>query len=224
MPPLKLDTIAAGVAPVPGRPGLAFFAGALVAMSPTGSLAQSAAHPSNPGERKDTMYQQIKRGADVAIFPPLAAVTVPTTKILAIGNVTAKGTPDAIGAVLPFEVRATVRLHLAGKIDQWFFQNQSYGVVFIMNCATVAGSLERLRVAGDGAVRRPAPARHEAAGQIVAQEIRLVRRCHSRARSAAARGQGCGRRHGQRIETDRGRRQPHRQGRAEGAHHAVVME
>ncbi len=140
----KLDTIAAGVARLTRLAGLSVFAAALVAMSPTGSLAQSAAHPSNPGERKDTMYQQIKRGADVAIFPPLAAVTVPTTKILAIGNVTAKGTPDAIGAVLPFEVRATVRLHLAGKIDQWFFQNESYGVVFIMNCATVAEAHELL--------------------------------------------------------------------------------
>jgi hypothetical protein len=84
------------------------------------------------------MSEQIKRGANVPISPPLAAVAVPTTKILAIGNVTAKGTPDAIGAVLPFEVRATVRLHLAGKIDQWFFQNEAYGVVFIMNCTTTA--------------------------------------------------------------------------------------
>ncbi len=90
------------------------------------------------------MSEQMKRDADVASFPALAAVAVPTTKILAIGNVTAKGTPDAIGAVLPFEVRATVRLHLAGKIDQWFFQNEANGVVFIMNCATAAEAHEIL--------------------------------------------------------------------------------
>jgi hypothetical protein len=90
------------------------------------------------------MYQKIRRGADVEIFPALAKVIVPTTKILAIGNVTAKGTPDAIGKVLPFEVRATVRLHLAGHIEQWFFQNESYGVVFIMNCATVDEAHELL--------------------------------------------------------------------------------
>ena len=89
------------------------------------------------------MSEQIRRGANVAIFPPLAAVATPTTKILAIGNVTAKETPDAIGAVLPFEVRATVRLHLAGKIDQWFF-NDAYGVVFIMNCTTTAEAHELL--------------------------------------------------------------------------------
>ena len=65
------------------------------------------------------------------ILPALAAVGVPTTKILAIGSVTAKGTPQAIAPVLPFEVRATVRNHLAGKIEQWFFQTEGYGVVFI---------------------------------------------------------------------------------------------
>jgi len=90
------------------------------------------------------MYEQIKRGAEVAVFPPLFTVATSTTKILAIGNVTAKGTPGAFGVVLPFEVRATVRLHLAGKIDQWFFQNEAYGVVFIMNCATAAEAHELL--------------------------------------------------------------------------------
>jgi len=45
------------------------------------------------------------------IPPALAAVVGPTTKILAIGSVTAKGTPEAIAPVLPFEVRATVRNH-----------------------------------------------------------------------------------------------------------------
>jgi hypothetical protein len=62
------------------------------------------------------------------ILPALAAVVAPTNKILAIGSVTAKGTPDAIAPVLPFEVRATVRNYLAGKIDQWFFQADGYGV------------------------------------------------------------------------------------------------
>ena len=70
------------------------------------------------------------------ILPALAAVNVPTTKILAIGSVTAKGTPDAIAPVLPFEVRATVRNHLAGIIEQWFFQTEGYGVVFVMNATS----------------------------------------------------------------------------------------
>jgi hypothetical protein len=37
-----------------------------------------------------------------------------------------------------------VRLHLTGKIDQWFFQNEAYGVVFIMNCTTAAEAHELL--------------------------------------------------------------------------------
>jgi hypothetical protein len=78
------------------------------------------------------------------ILPALAAVAAPTTKILAIGSVTAKGTPEAIAPVLPFKVRATVRNHLEGKIDQWFFQTEGYGLVFIMNVTTTAEAHEIL--------------------------------------------------------------------------------
>ncbi len=39
---------------------------------------------------------------------------------------------------MPFEVRATVRNHLAGIIEQWFFQTEGYGVVFIMNVTSTA--------------------------------------------------------------------------------------
>jgi hypothetical protein len=72
------------------------------------------------------------------ILPALAAVSAPTTKVLAIGSVTAKGTPQAIASVLPLEVRATVRNYLAGKIEQWFFQAEGYGVVFIMSSSSTA--------------------------------------------------------------------------------------
>jgi hypothetical protein len=77
-------------------------------------------------------------------LPALAAVVGPTTKILAIGSVTAKGTPEAIAPVLPHEVRATVRSHLAGKIEQWFFQTEGYGVVFIVNATSTAEAHEFL--------------------------------------------------------------------------------
>jgi hypothetical protein len=78
------------------------------------------------------------------MLPALAAVVGPTTKILAIGSVTTKGTAEAIAPVLPFEVRATVRNHLAGKIEQWFFQTEGYGVVFIMNVTSRAAAHEIL--------------------------------------------------------------------------------
>jgi hypothetical protein len=35
--------------------------------------------------------------------------------------------------ILPSEVRETVRLYLAGKIDQWFVKQDQSGVVFILN-------------------------------------------------------------------------------------------
>jgi hypothetical protein len=78
------------------------------------------------------------------MLPAVAAVATKTNKILAIGSVTAKGTPEAIAPVLPFEVRATVRNYLAGKIDQWFFQTEGYGVVFIMNATSRAEAHEIL--------------------------------------------------------------------------------
>jgi hypothetical protein len=58
---------------------------------------------------------------------------VPTTKILAIGRLTAKGTPAALNMTLPLEIRATTRLYLAGKIDQWYVQPDEKAVVFLMN-------------------------------------------------------------------------------------------
>ncbi|MCW3059793.1 MAG: hypothetical protein JWQ02_1614 [Capsulimonas sp.] len=77
--------------------------------------------------------------------PDMAALeAVPTTKILAISSLTAKATPEAIAQIMPFEVPATVRLHLAGKIDQWFFQTGSNGVVFILNVTTPVEAHELL--------------------------------------------------------------------------------
>lgn len=83
------------------------------------------------------MSDDVNTPTPVPMLAALAAILVPTTKILAIGNVTAKATPDAIAPILPLEVRATVRNYLEGKIDSWFFQTESNGVVFIMNVPTV---------------------------------------------------------------------------------------
>ena len=62
----------------------------------------------------------------------------PTTAVLV--NLTIK--PDADRAqlvkVMPDEVRATVRLYLDGRIQQWFSRGDGRGVIFIMNSTTVA--------------------------------------------------------------------------------------
>ena len=62
-----------------------------------------------------------------------APFAVPTTKILAIGQWTAEGAPDARAPVLPIEIRETVRLYLAGKVDQWYFKTDESGIVLVMN-------------------------------------------------------------------------------------------
>jgi hypothetical protein len=67
--------------------------------------------------------------------PPAMAsqLVVPTTKLLAIGSFTATATPQQRLAILPSEVRATVRLYLDGVIDQWYVKQDLSGVVFLLN-------------------------------------------------------------------------------------------
>jgi hypothetical protein len=76
--------------------------------------------------------------------PPSSGLDVPTTKLLAIGTFTAKGTPDQWKPLLPAEVRDTVRLYLAGKIDQWYLKQDQSGVVFMMNVTDPKEALDLL--------------------------------------------------------------------------------
>lgn len=57
----------------------------------------------------------------------------PTTRILAIGTITPDGSLASVRAILPTEVRETVKLYLAGKIDQWYSLADRNGVVFVLN-------------------------------------------------------------------------------------------
>jgi hypothetical protein len=103
---------AVGVARLTKPAGFGVLAAFLMAMSPTALLAQAAA----------------------PLAPSMAvALDAPTTKLLAIGSFTAKATPEVWQPVLPAEMRATARLYLAGKIDQWYVKQDHSGVVFIMN-------------------------------------------------------------------------------------------
>jgi hypothetical protein len=63
--------------------------------------------------------------------------SVPTTKILAIGRLTPKSTPNDVAAILPQEVQDTLKLYLIGLIDQWYVMKDQTGVVFILNITTV---------------------------------------------------------------------------------------
>jgi hypothetical protein len=70
--------------------------------------------------------------------------TTATVKILAIGTITPGTDPAAVRAVLPTEVRETVRLYLDGKIDQWYSLQNRPGVAFILNVTDVAAAHEML--------------------------------------------------------------------------------
>src|SRR5260370_22955556 len=62
---------------------------------------------------------------------------VPTTKILAIGQFTKVPTPEQIKEFFPKEVPATLRLYLAGKIDQWRIRQTQTGPVFLLNVTSL---------------------------------------------------------------------------------------
>ena len=71
----------------------------------------------------------------------------PTTRILAIGHLTAAATPEAMRTAMPQEVRDTVRLYLRGRIEQWYGRKDKPGVVFVINSADPADAralLEKL--------------------------------------------------------------------------------
>ena len=80
-----------------------------------------------------TPEQNEKSG--VSIKPPFPAV--PTTKILAIGRFTEPRQPEKTKTIFLREVPETVRLYLAGKIDQWWIRKDQKGPVFLVNATSV---------------------------------------------------------------------------------------
>jgi hypothetical protein len=73
-----------------------------------------------------------------------ATPPTPTIKILAIGTLNQGVDPAAARAILPNEVRETVKLYLDGKIDQWYSLQGRNGVAFILNVTDLAAAHEML--------------------------------------------------------------------------------
>ena len=69
--------------------------------------------------------------------PSPLSVPVPTVKVLAMGHLTGGMTPEQRRGIMPAEVSDTVRLYLAGKIDQWYTRQDQPGVVFLLNVPSV---------------------------------------------------------------------------------------
>jgi hypothetical protein len=60
-----------------------------------------------------------------------------TTEVLVIQTVRHGVTPQEIMAVMPSEIRATVKLYFDGKIRQWYSRGDGTGVVFLVDAKTV---------------------------------------------------------------------------------------
>ena len=67
----------------------------------------------------------------------LPSVAIPkTTDVLVILTPKQGVTPQQIMAVMPEEIRATVKLYLDGKIRQWYSRGDGKGVVFLVDAKT----------------------------------------------------------------------------------------
>jgi len=92
-----------------------FMTSLLIAALPVASLAQSQSGAASGVP-------------SVAIPPPSEVLVIETPK---------QGvTPQQIIAVMPSEVRATVKLYLDGKIREWYSRGNGKGVVFLVDAKT----------------------------------------------------------------------------------------
>ena len=65
------------------------------------------------------------------------SVAIPkTTAVLVILTPKQGVTPDQIIAVIPAEIRATVKLYLDGKIREWYSRGDGKGVIFLVEAKT----------------------------------------------------------------------------------------
>jgi hypothetical protein len=65
------------------------------------------------------------------------SVAIPkTTEVLVIQTIKQGVTPQQVMAVIPAEIRATVKLYLDGKIRQWYSRGDGRGVVFLVEAQT----------------------------------------------------------------------------------------
>jgi hypothetical protein len=74
---------------------------------------------------------------DFQMSHPTSSVPVPkTTAVLVIETARQGVTAQQIMAVIPAEIRATVKLYLDGKIRQWYSRGDGKGVIFLVDATT----------------------------------------------------------------------------------------
>jgi hypothetical protein len=76
----------------------------------------------------------------IALIAPMLAAQAPTAPqadhVLVMLTIKSGVTREQVIPVMPDEVKATVRLYLDGKIENWYARADGKGVVFILNCKT----------------------------------------------------------------------------------------
>jgi len=82
------------------------------------------------GQSRETAAENTKK-------PKRPFPVVRTTKILALGRFTSPPTAYQVKTIFRKEVPDTLRLYLAGKIDQWWARQDQKGPVFLLNLASV---------------------------------------------------------------------------------------
>jgi hypothetical protein len=69
--------------------------------------------------------------------PGVPGVAIPkTTEVLVIQTARPGVNPQQIMAIMPEEIRATVKLYFDGKIRQWYSRGDGKGVVFLVDAKT----------------------------------------------------------------------------------------
>ena len=78
-------------------------------------------------------FAQLQSGGSSGV----PSVAIPkTTAVLVIQTAKQGVTPQQIIAVMPSEIRATVKLYFDGKIRQWYSRGDGKGVIFLVDAKT----------------------------------------------------------------------------------------
>lgn len=79
----------------------------------------------------------MKAQSQSGVASGVPSIAIPkTTEVIVIQTPRQGVTPDQIMAVIPAEIRATVKLYLDGKIRQWYSRGDGKGVVFLVDAKT----------------------------------------------------------------------------------------
>ncbi len=81
----------------------------------------------------------------------------PVTGVLVLLTAKTGVTREQVMKLMPAEIRATVRLYLEGKIQQWYARGDGKGAVFILDSNAVRGESVGSRVHSYRPTKAPRP-------------------------------------------------------------------